>query len=262
MRDPIAFLAGLRDPHQFGTGEPLPVPQQPTLIERIASWKAAQRRRVRDFLRAQTTPAYRQARRADDDTTRVSQRVTLQVSTFAQVPLLNPDQLVTSWRELLPHLRDPEMRRLPLDLPGAGVYVVEAVHERRRAYTVVVVSDVGVVAKASPGQMLLFAADRHSGDPRAELRGARAVGRRHGGRAGARRPTASWTSPAREASDVPDVQRDAGRRVGQPARRGAVRRSRRHRRPGQLGVPAAAAASWPRSSTPTSRSTARATPCT
>ena len=168
VRDPMAFLAGLRHPHQFGTGEAAPVPQQPTLIERIASWKAAQRRHVRNFVRAQTTPAYRQARRADDDSTRVSQRVTLQVNTFAQVPLLNPDQLVTSWRELLPHLRDPEMRRLPLDLPGAGVYVVEAVHERRRAYTVVVVSDVGVVAKASPGQMLLFAADRHSGDPRAE----------------------------------------------------------------------------------------------
>ncbi len=168
VRDPIAFLAGLRHPHQFGTGEAAPVPQQPTLIERIASWKAAQRRHVRNFVRAQTTPAYRQARRADDDSTRVSQRVTLQVNTFAQVPLLNPDQLVTSWRELLPHLRDPEMRRLPVDLPGAGVYVVEAVHERRRAYTVVVVSNVGVVAKASPGQMLLFAADRHSGDPRAE----------------------------------------------------------------------------------------------
>ena len=68
---------------------------------------------------------------------------------------------------MLPNYRDAEMRRLPLDLPGPGVYVVEAVHDRLRAYTVAVVSDVGVVAKASPGQMLLFAADRHSGEPRA-----------------------------------------------------------------------------------------------
>ena len=37
----------------------------------------------------------------------------------------------------------------------------------------------------------------------------------------------------------PRVQRDAGRRVGQPARRRAVRRARRHRRPGRMGVPAA-----------------------
>jgi uncharacterized protein YfaS (alpha-2-macroglobulin family) len=166
VRDPLDFFAGLRDPHQFGTGEPLPVPQEPTLIERIASWKAAQRRRVRDFFRTQTTAEYRRARRAADDSTRVSKRVMLQVSTFAQVPLLNPDQLVSSWREVLPNYRDAEVRHLPLDLPGPGVYVVEAVHDRLRAYTVAVVSDVGVVAKASPGQMLLFAADRHTGEPR------------------------------------------------------------------------------------------------
>ncbi len=166
VRDPLDFFAGLRDPHQFGTGEPLPVPLEPTLIERIASWKAAQRRRVRDFFRTQTTAEYRQARRATDDTTRVSKRVMLQVSTFAQVPLLNPDQLISSWRELLPNYRDAEVRHLPLDLPGPGVYVVEAVHDRQRAYTVAVVSDVGVVAKAAPGQMLLFAADRHTGEPR------------------------------------------------------------------------------------------------
>jgi uncharacterized protein YfaS (alpha-2-macroglobulin family) len=166
VRDPLEFFAGLRDPHQFGTDAPAAVPQEPTLIERIARWKAAQRRRVRDFLRAQTTTDYRRARRTATDTARVSQRVQLQVNTFAQVPLLNPDQLVSSWRELLPNYRDAEVRHLPLDLPGPGVYVVEAVHDRLRAYTVAVVSDLGVVAKAAPGQLLLFAADRHTGEPR------------------------------------------------------------------------------------------------
>ncbi|MGE0123597.1 MAG: alpha-2-macroglobulin [Vicinamibacterales bacterium] len=167
VRDPLAFLAGLRDPHQFGTDQPLPVPQEPTWLERVSTWKAAQRRRVRDFVRAQTTPEYRRARRAADDSSRVARRVRLQVNTFAQVPLLNPDQLVSSWREVLPHYRDAEVRRLPLDLAERGMYVVEAVHDRLRAYTVVVVSDLGVVAKAAPGQVLLFAADRHSGEPRA-----------------------------------------------------------------------------------------------
>lgn len=166
VRDPLAFFAGLKDPHQLGTGEPLPVPQEPTLIERISSWKARQRGSIRGFVRGQVTRAYRQARRASDDSTRVSQRVTLQVNTFAQVPLLNPDQLVTSWREVLPNYRDPEQRRIPLDVSDPGVYVVEAVHDALRAYTVLVVSDLGVVAKAAPGQMLLFAADRFSGEPR------------------------------------------------------------------------------------------------
>ena len=44
VRDPLACIAGLRDPHQFGTDQPLPVSQEPTLIERIAAWKAGQRR--------------------------------------------------------------------------------------------------------------------------------------------------------------------------------------------------------------------------
>ena len=56
---------------------------------------------------------------ADDDQAVVAQRVRLQVSTFAQVPLLNPDQLVSSWRELLPDHRDAEVPPLPLDLDRA-----------------------------------------------------------------------------------------------------------------------------------------------
>ena len=219
---------------------------------------------MRNFVRAQTTPAYRQARRADDDSTRVSQRVTLQVNTFAQVPLLNPDQLVTSWRELLPHLRDPEMRRLPLDLPGAGVYVVEAVHDRRRAYTVVVVSDVGVVAKASPGQMLLFAADCHSGDPRAECE-ARVLSR------GATVATGRTSADGVLDVALPDEVAPT-RSPRRPARRRPARRPARSpwcSAAITLALPTRAngcsssrGASWPRSSTPTSRSTGPATPCT
>ena len=40
------------------------------------------------------------------------------------------------------------------------MYVVEAVSAPHRAYTVVIVSDVGLVSKAAPGQVLLYAADR------------------------------------------------------------------------------------------------------
>ena len=52
-------------------------------------------------------------------------RRTEQVNTFAQVPLLNPSQLVTSWREILPPMRDPDVRRIPLESDGPG-------HVRRR----------------------------------------------------------------------------------------------------------------------------------
>jgi len=86
-------------------------------------------------------------------------------STFAQVPILNGGQVVSSWREILPLNRDTESRRLPLELPGSGVYLVEAVSPPHRAYTIVIVSDVGLVTKTAPGQALLFAANRFSGDP-------------------------------------------------------------------------------------------------
>src|SRR5690606_6067564 len=127
-----------------------------------------QRSNLRRIARAQLTPKYRAERLASSDQAETRQRVQLNVSTFAQVPLLNPDQLVTSWRELLPNTRDPEMRRVPLEVTTPGVYLVEAVHDLLRAYTIVIVSDVGLVTKTSPGQVMVFAADRFSGEPVAD----------------------------------------------------------------------------------------------
>jgi len=164
VSDPFAFFAKLRDPHQLGSETPV-VPQERTWLERIAFWKARRRSDVRAFVRAQFTHEYRQARRAQQDAQQVVQRQTINASSFAQVPLLNASQLVTSWREILPPVRDPEYRRVPLDLPGPGVYVVEAVAAPLRAYTVVIISDVGLVTKAAPGQLLVYAANRFSSDP-------------------------------------------------------------------------------------------------
>jgi alpha-2-macroglobulin len=167
VRDPFAFFEGLDDPHSLGAGE-ADVRQQRTWLERFAEWKRGQRQRVRQFARAQASYEYRSARRAVNDKAEVSQRVVLNANTFAQVPLLNADQVVTTWRELLPRTRDAEVRRVPVDLAQPGVYVVEAVTGLLRAYTIVIVSDIGVVTKTSPGQMLFFAADRFTGEPAAD----------------------------------------------------------------------------------------------
>jgi hypothetical protein len=139
VRDPFAFFAGLKDPHQFGTDEPVAVPQERSWIERLADWKRGQRNALRGIARAQVSRQYRVNRRATADKAETTQRVQLNVNTFAQVPLLNPDQLVTSWRELLPNHRDPEFRRVPLAVTEPGVYLVEAVNDRLRAYTIVMV---------------------------------------------------------------------------------------------------------------------------
>ncbi len=164
VEDPLAFFAGLKDPHQLGSEKPI-VPQERTLIERIALWKSAHRSAIRNFLRRQVSYEYRRQRREQADQTNVALRQTLQHNTFAQVPLLNPSRLVASWREMLPPVRDPESRRIPLDVKDPGVYVVEAVNAPLKAYTIVMVSDIGLVTKTSPGQILVFAAHRTSGEP-------------------------------------------------------------------------------------------------
>ncbi|MEO7155979.1 MAG: MG2 domain-containing protein [Vicinamibacterales bacterium] len=167
VRDPFAFFAGLDDPHQLGTDEAY-VEQERTWLERFADWKREQRQGVRRFARAQASHEYRAARRAVSDNTEVSQRVVLNATTFAQVPLLNAAQVVTTWRELLPNHADTEVRRVPVDLKQPGIYVVEAVNALLRAYTIVMVSDVGLVTKTSPGQMVVFAANRFTGEPAAD----------------------------------------------------------------------------------------------
>ena len=165
VRDALAFFSGLRQLHEMGTSGTPEVPQEPTLIERFADWKRRQRSALRGFARGQISREYRAERTAARDRAQTAQRVRLNVSTFAQVPLLNPQQLVTSWRELLPDRRDSEMRRVPLEVKEPGVYVVEAVNGLLRAYTIAIVSDVGLVTKTSPGQIVMFAANRFSGEP-------------------------------------------------------------------------------------------------
>lgn len=164
VRDPFAFFEGLNDPHQLGTGE-ASVKQERTWLERFSDWKRGQRQYLRQFARAQASHEYRVTRRAATDKVEVAQRVVLNASTFAQVPLLNADQVVTTWRELLPNRTDPEVRRVPVDLKQPGIYVVEAVNDLLRAYTIVIVSDIGLVTKTAPGQMLFFAANRFTGEP-------------------------------------------------------------------------------------------------
>jgi uncharacterized protein YfaS (alpha-2-macroglobulin family) len=165
VRDPEAFFGGLRNLHQMGTDGPADVPQERTVLERLADWKRAQRSLLRSFVRGQFSHEYRASRTAAADKTQTAQRVRLNVSTFAQVPLLNAEQLVTSWRELLPDHRDPEVRRVPLEVTAPGLYVVEAVGAQLRAYTLVIVSDVGLVTKTAPGQVVMLAANRFSGEP-------------------------------------------------------------------------------------------------
>ncbi len=166
VNDPLVFFERLENLHVLGSPEP-EVPTEPTVLERMAAWKAACRTEVLTFFRRQFSYQYRRARAQRAAGHVVARRETLDHRQFAQVPLLNASQVVATWRERLPSMRDTEARQIPLDLPGPGVYVVEAVNARLKAYTIVLVSDVGLVTKTAPGRIVAFAADRSNGEPQA-----------------------------------------------------------------------------------------------
>ena len=225
VRDPFAFFEGLDDPHQFGTSEaqrqagthlaralcrlearaaPGPPPVRPHAGEPRLSRRAPRGRRQGE----------------------VSQRVVLNANTFAQVPLLNADQVVTSWRELLPNNRDAEVRRVPVDLKQPGIYVVEAVNDLLRAYTIV------IVLRHRPG-------DEDLAGPDAVLR-RESIHRRAG--AELRHPRGARKEDDRDRSDEcrRPVRGDAARSEdGEPHRRREVRRSARRDRSGIVDAGAA-----------------------
>ena len=174
VNDPQRFFSGLSNPHQMGEDEQVELTakleHKPSLLERLRSIKSWAYSGFRNYLRAQlnsqTRRSFNQKFRADD----ASRRTPLNIADYARVPLLNEKQLVTSWREPLPPPLENvyDRRMVPLGKREAGVYLVEAVNENLRAYTVVVVTDLAMVEKSSPnGELLVYAVNRVSGEPQA-----------------------------------------------------------------------------------------------
>jgi uncharacterized protein YfaS (alpha-2-macroglobulin family) len=58
-----------------------------------------------------------------------------------------------------------EIETVPVSALPKGVYLVEATDGELRAYTIIVVSEMGLITKVAPGQILAFASDRRSGAP-------------------------------------------------------------------------------------------------
>lgn len=172
VRDPHKFFTELKDPHQLGEDEQEEVatslPHRKSFLERVRSFKRWAFSGIRGFVRGQlrhdSRQAFNQKFRAEKEITRTP----LNVADYARVPLLNPDLLVSSWREPLPPLENVyDQRMIPLGRRSPGVYLVEAVANDLRAYTVVVVTDLTMVEKTmSDGEMLIYAVDRKSGEPR------------------------------------------------------------------------------------------------
>jgi uncharacterized protein YfaS (alpha-2-macroglobulin family) len=171
VKDPVAFFGKLKDAHSLGS-EKRELAREKTWLESFHEWKRDLRTSIRNFFRYQLRYETRSRFRSGQVSQQKLRRVPLDVTSYAQVPLLNHEQLVLSWRELLPKTRDSEYREIPVDLHQKGLFLVEVAHRELRAYTLLMITELSLVSKTSPGQILLYVADRKSGAP---VEGATAV---------------------------------------------------------------------------------------
>ncbi|HEY6348596.1 MAG TPA: MG2 domain-containing protein [Candidatus Angelobacter sp.] len=163
VNDPIAFFEKLGDVHGFGRTTPKEQIEEPTAIERYHDWKHGIWTDIRNFFRGQfSTHSRAEIREAAGEARKSS---VTPATMFAQVPLLNSSQLVARWKQDVPPKFFSEHQDVPVDSLQVGVYVVEATDGNLRAYTLIIVTDLAVITKSVPGQLLAFAVDRKGGAP-------------------------------------------------------------------------------------------------
>jgi len=165
VKDPVQFFSKLRDAHSFGS-EKQELAREKTWLEEFHDWKRNLRLSIRNFLRGQLRYETRHAHHELQVRQRERERrIPLDVTAYAQVPLLNREQLTVAWREMLPKTRGSEHEEIPIDLHQKGLFLLEVAQGELRAYTLLIITDLAMVSKNSRGQILLFVADRNSGAP-------------------------------------------------------------------------------------------------
>ena len=166
VRDAEKFFAGLKDPHSFGEQNYAPEEQidQTTFIERLHDFKAHLWFLIRHFFRGQFTDDARDNFREQQGKLGKRSEV-VGAAQFAQIPLLNPSQLVARWKLETPPALVSNTQQLPIDGLGAGIYLIEATDGTYKAYTVAIVTSIAVVERTEGGRADLYVADRKSGAP-------------------------------------------------------------------------------------------------
>jgi alpha-2-macroglobulin len=163
VKDAVKFFARLDDVHQFGHTTFHEQIDNRTFLEKFHDWKHELWVSIRDFFRMQfsrRSRAHIRESRAEEQKSKAAV-----ADVFAQVPVLNSSQLVARWRQQMPPRFYSETEQIPVPELAKGVYVVEATDGALRAYTVVIVTELGAVTKVAPGAVLVFTADRRSGAP-------------------------------------------------------------------------------------------------
>jgi alpha-2-macroglobulin len=169
VRDTEKFFAGLKDLHSFGDQSWSPEEQidKRTFLEWLHDFKADLWWRVRRFFRGQFTDDARDAMLEKQASLGKRSRV-VGAAEFAQVPLLNQSQLVARWKLVTPPSLVSETQVLPVENPGAGVYLIEATDGTYKAYTIAIVTSMALVERSLNGKAEVFVADRKSGAPIAD----------------------------------------------------------------------------------------------
>jgi uncharacterized protein YfaS (alpha-2-macroglobulin family) len=168
INDAVKFFTQLPDPHQFG-GQAARPPHDLSLIERFHALKAAWHYSLHSVIRDQfTNDAWQQVRTFRFRGNANDREPVSNVTQYAAAPVLNQQQLVATWRQHVKAQGRWRQQSIPVEISDKGVYLVEAVHGERRAYTILMVSDLALITKKSGARLVAFTADRKSGNPIAD----------------------------------------------------------------------------------------------
>ena len=166
VNDAVKFFSQLQEPHSFGGQAPhLPKQKKGSWLERFHAWKHRLWAWIRDFIRAQFSPDSRHEIRLWRLGEKPPAKKGPQATEFAQVPVLNQQQLVATWNWKVPPGGERwESKRVEIPVRDPGVYLVEATNGILRAYTIVVVTEIAVITKAAPGRLLAYVVERNTGN--------------------------------------------------------------------------------------------------
>src|SRR5947208_7953967 len=138
-----------------------------SLLERTHRLKFSLFTAVRDYVRTHLLKQHRETFNEKFRKEPEATRTPLNVADYARVPLLNPDQKVKDWREKLPALENEyDSRMITLGKVDPGVYLIEAVNEGMRAYSIAIVSNLTMIEKTNRhGEVMVYVVDRKTGAP-------------------------------------------------------------------------------------------------
>lgn len=164
VNDPVAFFRALPSGNDFGGQSPQAPPAR-TLLERMHLWKERTRFAMRRFVRIQFGDEEHQQLVKMLGRSPRSRPSGQGGERYAEVPLLNPQQLVRTWRVAIDPKKPWVTQITKVEVPGPGTYIVEAVAEGLRAATIVSVTPLALITKAAPGLLIAQAVDRTTGAP-------------------------------------------------------------------------------------------------